>query len=108
MSPYNNLDEVLRVSDDILDSWSSSWQEANEEFDAMLRNDSDLAHLAGKMFYVWEGNHHLMAWWRHIDKHHSLDKYWHISIDCIVVDPRNCTIVYLNAMNDSIGEFWVF
>lgn len=100
VSPYNNLDEVLNVSDDIKSSWSSFWQEANEEFDSMLLNNSDLAHLAGKMFFVWEGNHRLTAWSRHIDKHHSLDKDWHISVDCIVVDPRNSTAVFLNAMND--------
>ena len=100
VSPYNNLDELLLVSDNIMASWSTLWREANEEFDAMLRNDSDLAHLAGKMFFVWEGNHRLTAWWRHVNKHHSLDKDWHISVDCIVVDPRNCTAVFLNAMND--------
>ena len=36
VSPYNNLDEVLHVSDDIRTSWSSLWQEANEKFDSML------------------------------------------------------------------------
>jgi hypothetical protein len=66
----------------------------------MLQNDPDLAHLAGKMFFVWEGNHRLTAWSRHINKHHALDKDWHISVDCIVVDPRNYTAVFLNAMND--------
>ena len=66
----------------------------------MLRNDSNLAYLAGKMFYVWEGNHRMTAWWRHINKHHSLDKDWHISADCILVEPRHCTAVFLNAMND--------
>ena len=100
VSPYNNLNEVLDVSDDIHNSWSSLWQRANEEFDAMLQNDPDLAHLSGKMFYVWEGNHRLLAWWRHINKHHSLDKDWHISVDRIVVDPRHSTAVFLNAMND--------
>ena len=38
---------------------------------------TDLTHLASKMFYVWEGNHRLMAWWRNIYKHHLLDKNWH-------------------------------
>ena len=100
VSPYNDLDEELQVSDDIRASWSSYWQEANEEFDSMLKNDSDLSHLVGKMFFVWEGNHRLTAWFRHINKHHSMDKDWHISVDCIVLDPRKCTAVVLNAMND--------
>ena len=100
VSPFNNLNKVLHVSDDIQNSWSWLWKEANEEFDAMLQNDPVLEHLSSKMFYVWEGNHHLTAWWRHISKHHSLDKDWHIFVDCIVVDPRNSTAVFLNAMND--------
>ena len=41
---------------------------------------------------LWEGNHRLKAWWRHANKHHSVDN--------IVVDPRNSTAVFLNAMND--------
>ena len=98
--PNNNLDEVFDVSNDIMASWCLLWQEANEEYDVMLQNDSDLAHLAGKMFHVWEGNHHLTAWWRHINQHHLLGKYWHIFVDYIVVDPRYCTAVVLNAMND--------
>ena len=98
--PYNNLDEFFLVSDNIMAFWSILWKEGNEEFDAMLRNDSDLAHLAGKMFFVWEGNHRLTAWWRHVNKHYSFDKDWPISVDCIVVDPRNCTTIFLNAMND--------
>ena len=100
VSVYNNLDEVLHVSDDIKATWSPLWLEANSEFDDILQRDSDLAHFVDKMFFVWEGNHRLTAWWRHINKHHPLDKEWHISADCIVVDPRNCTAVFLNAMND--------
>jgi hypothetical protein len=100
VSPYNNLDEVLHVSDDIRASWSSPWQEASDEFDFMLENDSDLVHFVGKMFFVWEGNHRLAAWFRHINKHHFMDNDWHISVDCIVVDPRNCVAVLFYAMND--------
>jgi hypothetical protein len=100
VSIYNNLDEVLHVSDDIKSSWSPLWQEANAEFDAILQRDADLASFVDKMFYVWEGNHRLTAWMRHISSHHPLDKDWHISVDCIVVDPRNCTALFLNAMND--------
>ena len=100
VSKHNNLDEDLNVTDDIKATWSPLWVEANAEFDAILQRDSDLAHLVGKMFFVWEGNHRLTAWYRHINKYHSMDKDWHISVDCIIVDPRGCTAVFLNAMND--------
>jgi hypothetical protein len=57
VSPCNNLDEVFHVSDDIWASWSLLWHEANDEFDSMLQNEADLAHLVGKMFFEWERNH---------------------------------------------------
>jgi hypothetical protein len=91
---------VLHVSNDIRASWNLLWQDGSDEFDSMLQNDSDLSHLVGKMVFVWEGNHRLTAWFMHINKHHSMDKDWHIFVDCIVVDLRNCTAVFLNAMND--------
>ena len=55
VSPLNNCDKDLDVSDDIQASWSPFWQEANARFDAILEKDSDLASLKGKMFYVWGG-----------------------------------------------------
>jgi hypothetical protein len=100
VSPYNNLDEVLHISDNIRASWSSLWQEFSNEFNSMLKKDSDLSHFIGKMFFVWEENHRLTAWFKHINKHHSMDKDWHLSVDCIVVDSRNCVAVFFNAMND--------
>ena len=62
VSPYNNLDEVLYVSNDIMASLSSLWVKANKEFDVILRVDSILTHIACKMLFVWEGNHCLSAW----------------------------------------------
>lgn len=99
VSPYNNVDAVMPVSDDIKASWSSLWQEASDALDDMFLQDSDVAHLAGNIFYVWEGNHRVTAWWRHINKHHSFDKDWHIAMNCIIVDPRNSTATFLIAMN---------
>jgi len=100
VSPYNNLDEDLLVTDATKASWSPHWREINDRFDDYLKNDPDLAFLEGKMFFVWEGNHSLTAWWRHINKFHPMDKDWHISVDCIVVDARNYTALFLNAMSD--------
>ena len=100
VSPFDNLDQDLDVSNAIQASWGPLWKDANSRFDAILEKDVDLAHLKGKMFYVWEGNHRVTAWWRHIGKHHVMDRDWHIFVDCIVVDPRSSTAVFLNAMSD--------
>lgn len=100
VSPYTDLGGVLLLTDEIKASWSPMWLEANAEFEEKCLSDPDIAFLKDKMFYVWEGNHRLTAWWRHIDKHHGNDREWHISVDCIVVDPRTCVAVFLTAMND--------
>jgi hypothetical protein len=100
VSGFNDVPVDLPIPPGIMASWSPLWQEASAEFDSKLKEDPDLAHFAGKMFFVWEGNHRLTAWWRHINNHHADDKSWHISVDCIIVDPRGYTGVFLNAMSD--------
>ena len=72
VSSFNDVSVDMPVSPDIVSSWSPLWQEANAEFEVKLRDDPDLAHLSGKMFFVWEGNHRLSAWWRHINNNHAV------------------------------------
>ena len=100
VSIYNDKAESLDVTSNIFDSWSGLWQSANDRFEAELVDDPDLAKFSGKMFYVWEGNHCITAWWRHINNFHCNDKAWHISIHYIVLDPRNETSILFDAMND--------
>ena len=100
VSVLNDIPIDLPVFPAIMASWSLLWQEASAEFDVKLKEDPDLAHLYGKMFFMWEGNHRLTAWWRHINNNHADEKSWYVSVDCIVVDPRGCTGVFLNAMSD--------
>ena len=100
VSIYNDKAETLDVMSDMFDSWSSLWQSANDRFEAELVADPDLAKFSRKMFYVWEGNHRVTAWWRHVNNFHRDDEAWHTSIHYIVLDPRNKTGVLLDAMND--------
>ena len=100
VSIYNDKAETLDVTSDMFDSWSGLWQSANDRFEAELVADPDLVKFFGKMFYVWEGNHRITAWWRHVNNFHRDDEAWHISVHCIVFDPRNETGVLLDAMND--------
>ena len=100
VSIYNDKAETLDVTSDMYDSWSSLWQSASDRFAAELDANPDLAKFSGKMFYVWEGNHRVTAWWRHVNNFHRNDEAWHISVHCIVLDPRNETDVLLDAMND--------
>jgi len=59
VSIYNDkeLDNTLDVSNEMINSWSPFWKDANARFESMLIRDPDLAHMSGKMFFVWEGNH---------------------------------------------------
>ena len=100
VSSYNNFDRSLDVSDAIKDSWSDLWKFANKCFEERLAQDEDLALLSDKMFFVYEGNHRLTAWTRHINKYHGSDADWHLSVDCILLDARRQNGVFLNAMND--------
>ena len=100
VSLFNDVCVDIPVSLDIVSSWSPLWQEANAEFKVKLRDDPDLAYLSGKMFFVWEGNHRLKTWWRHIKNNHANEKNRDIFVDCIVVNPRECRGVFLNAMSD--------
>ena len=100
VSIYNNRAETLDVTSDMYDSWNGLWQSANDHFPAELDADPDLARFSGKMFYMWEGNHRVTAWWHHVNNFHHNDEAWHISVHCIVLDPWNETGLLLDAMND--------
>ena len=49
----------MMVSPAIMTAWSPLWQEASVEFDVKFKDDPDLVHFAGKMFFVCECNHRL-------------------------------------------------
>ncbi len=100
ISAFNNLDVSCDVTDEIVQSWSPIWRKVNDEFEEELAADDDLAQLRGKMFYVWDGNHRVTAWTRHITKFHVDEEGWHYRVHCIVLDPRGSVARLLNAMSD--------
>jgi hypothetical protein len=100
ISMYNNEELSSDVTEEVKADWSPCWERANQSFEDELQTDSDLKQFSGKMFYVWEGNHRLAAWLRHINNHHVEDPEWHISVHCIILDPRGQVGLLLNAMHD--------
>ena len=52
VSALNNVPVDLPVFHAIMVAWSPLWQEASAKFNFNLNDDPDLAHLAGKMFFV--------------------------------------------------------
>ena len=100
VSMYNDKAKLLDISSNISDFWSGLWRFANNRFEAELAIDLDLAIFSGNIFYVWEGNHRLPTWWRHINNFHDNDKIWLILVHCMIFDPQNKTDILLDAMND--------
>ena len=80
--------------------WGPHWQLENEEFESKVKADPDLASLSGHMFFVWDGNHRLLAWRQFIDRVHCEDRDWHLSVECIVLNVGDSAPLLLNAMHD--------
>ena len=100
ISMYNTEEQTKNVTAEIMATWSPLWRAASDRFDDEVSGDEELMQFKHKMFYVWEGNHRLSAWLRHINKHHADDPSWHISVHCIVLDPRGHVGKLLHAMHD--------
>ena len=92
-------DEKL-VSPGDEDDWGPYWQQEHEEFESKVRGDPSLHVLSGHMFFVWDGNHRLLAWRNFIDRVHGEDRDWHLSVECIVLNVGDSTPLLLNAMHD--------
>ena len=73
ISMYNNKELSSDVTEEVKSASSPHWQMANQTFEDGLQGDPDLQQFSGKMFFVWEDNHRLSAWLRHINNHHAED-----------------------------------
>jgi hypothetical protein len=100
VSPFNNKEWTMDVTNRELEKWGSHWNHVNNDFEKELEGDDDLTDLRGRMFFVWDGNHRVTAWMRHIRNCHSNDPDWHIRVQCIFLDPRGQVGNLLNAMSD--------
>ena len=91
------------VTTEPVTSWDLNWQDENAEFERILRADEELKALSGKLFYVYDGNHRLMAWKRVIETLHQGDADWyhnHGRPTCVVLDYSRGRGDILNAMHE--------
>jgi hypothetical protein len=65
-----------------------------------LRTSNDLDVFEGKMFGMWEGNHRVITWRRHIDTLHQDDFQWCYTVDCIYLFLVDFISVSLDAMHN--------
>ena len=57
-----NMEEGI-VTDEMRKGWSKLWQKAEREFKSILNTSPYLKKFSNRMFYVWDGNHRLLAWY---------------------------------------------
>ena len=43
--------------------WSKLWQKTEKEFKSVLNSSRELKKFLNRMFYIWDGNHKLLAWY---------------------------------------------
>lgn len=100
ISLFDDFEKTCDISPEIKATWDSHWHSANEKFEEFLGSNPEYAGFSGKMFFVWDGNHRLNAWWRFISEVHPNDKTWHYSVSSVVLNPKGQISVLLNCMHD--------
>jgi hypothetical protein len=103
VSVTNDEGEVRNVNQEIMDQWNPCWHLENDAFEQRLRSDPDLQCLSGSMFFVYDGNHRLMAWKEVTESIHADDQQWYSkngNPECVVLDTAGGRGDILNAMHD--------
>jgi hypothetical protein len=80
--------------------WNDHWRSQDAEFEKFLQSDNELKALSNMFFFVWDGNHRLLAWKDHIRKVHSKDLEWHYRVRSIVLQTKDAVADTLTAMHD--------
>jgi hypothetical protein len=81
----NNEGKAKDVTPDIMASWSKNCVKANAEFEKEVNSDDDLRVFLGKMFMVWDGNHHLQAWLPIINNEYKNNLTWHFEVESFIL-----------------------
>ena len=103
VSTANESGENRFVSSKDKREWGELWNAENDKFESFLRSDKDLMSLSGCMFFVYDGNHRLLAWKECIETDHKDDALWyekHGCPECVILDTTGGRGDVLNAMHD--------
>ena len=77
MSTTNFLESERLVTTDERSAWEPHWCHRDWEFEEFLLGDPELYSLSNKYFFVWNGNHRLIAWMEFIAQSYLHDIHWH-------------------------------
>ena len=91
----------MEVTDDIRAEWTEMWQAEDDAFEERLQSNPELQSFSKKMFFVWDGNHRLRAWYPLINEMHPDDWTFHVPVRCTLVKvTRENKLKLLSAMRD--------
>jgi hypothetical protein len=103
VSVTNDQGENRLVTQADMDEWNPCWVQENEAFEERLQSDPDLQCLSGSMFFVYDGNHRLLAWKEVIETLHGDDQQWYTkngNPECVVLDTAGGRGDILSAMHN--------
>jgi len=105
ISTTNDKKVCKLVTTEIVETWDKCWIQENNQFEWWLKSQPSISHLSNHMFFVWDGNHRLAAWYFYIHKMHCHDLKWHFQVDCMFLVSKDRTCMLLEIMNDI--NWWV-
>ena len=73
------------VMEEMRRGWSKQWQKADREFEGILKLSPYLSKFSNRMFYVWDGNHRLLAWYPFIASNQRNNPAFHVPVKAIVL-----------------------
>ena len=88
------------VKDEDRLGWDKHWRAKDEAFERQIRKDPVLKKLSNKYFFVWVGNHRLLAWMDFISRTYPEDPEWHYAVGAMVLRTAKNVTSLLNAMHD--------
>ena len=97
------------VTQEDVQQWNPCWIQENDAFENCLKSDPDLVGLSGSMFFVYDGNHRLLAWKEVIETLHAEDQHWvskNGNPECVVLDTAGGRGDILTAMHD-INRYFI-
>lgn len=100
VSTTNDKGACKLVTPEIVETWDECWIQENDQFECWLKSQPTISHLSNHMFFVWDGNLRLAAWYAYIHKMHRYDRKWHFQVDCMLLVSEGRTCMLLEAMND--------
>ena len=65
--------------------WSKLWQKEDKEFESVLNSSPYLKKFSNRMFYVWNRNHRLLAWYIFITSNQRSNPAFHVPVKAIVL-----------------------